>query len=214
MDCQLPIADCQLGSKRSPVTAPFAVLSRRATAWCGLSQLHKSAIGNWQLAIGVTLLAMGCTAPRRTLTAPADPAVLDDAAFLHYLASVPTVTVGEGGRGVLLLLGPTTDWPSVEEQTAKLREAGALKDDWGLKPDDTLDKGTLSYMLTAILQTPPSVNEKLATITGLGDRRYALKNCIDLGLLPYGLPHEAVTGGELLTALRKAETMALRNPVR
>jgi hypothetical protein len=156
------------------------------------------------------LVVSGCTAPRRTYTPPVDPSSLDDATFLHYLAAAPTVTVAEGARGVLLLIGPTSNWPHEDDRTDRLRHLGAIRDEWAIEPDQTLDKGTLAYMLTVVVKTPPSVNESAAALTGLGDRRYALKTCIDVGLLPYGLPHDAVTGGELVSAIRKAENVKLR----
>ncbi len=159
------------------------------------------------------MTAVGCVAPQRTFTPPADPATLDDSAFLHYLAAVPTVTVAEGARAVLLLTGPTANQPNYDAQYDRLRRLNAVRDEWKLTPDQTLDHGTLAFMLTAVCETPRGVNERLAAWTGLGDRRYAQKTCIDRGLLPYRLPHDPVTGGELVSALRKAETLALRPPL-
>ena len=60
-------------------------------------------------------------------------------------------------------------------------------------------------MLSAVCGLPKSFNELLATPTGLGGRRYALKKCIHAGLLPYGLADEFLTGGEMVSALTKAE---------
>ena len=148
---------------------------------------------------------LGCTTPHRTHQPPQDPSTLDDTAFLHYLATVPTVTVAEGVRAVGLLAGPTQQPATFEDQRSPLERLGALKPGWRLQPHDTLDKGTLAYMFTAICKTPRSLTESASAVTGLGDRRYALKTCIDEGLLPYGLAHDAVTGGELISALSKAE---------
>ena len=154
----------------------------------------------------VALIVMpGCSAPRRTYQPPQDPSAFNDTAFLHYLATVPTVTVAEGVRAAGLLAGPTQQPATWEDQRSHLERLGALKPDWRLRPDDTLDKGTLAYVLTAICKTPRSLTETASAVTGLGDRRYALKTCIDEGLLPYGLAHDAVTGGELISALSKAE---------
>ena len=118
---------------------------------------------------------------------------------------MPTVTVAEGVRAVGLLVGPTQQPTTFEDQRSHLESIGALKPGWRLQPLDTLDKGTLGYMLTAICKTPRSLTEAASAVTGLGDRRYALKTCIDEGLLPYGVAHDAVTGGELISALSKAE---------
>jgi len=147
----------------------------------------------------------GCTAPRRTYQPPQDPSTLNDIAFLHYLATVPTVTVAEGVRAAGLLAGPTQQPATFEDQRSHLERLGALKPGWRLQPDDALDKGTLAYLLTAICKTPRSLTEAASAVTGLGDRRYALKTCIDEGLLSYGVAHDPVTGGELISALSKAE---------
>jgi hypothetical protein len=200
MDCQLPIANCRLG---------FGVIARRA-----VTSNRQSAIDNRQFApvvVGVFLLMapglvlIGCSAPHRTYQPPQDPSALDDTAFLHYLATVPTVTVAEGVRAVGLLLDPTPGPASFDDQRCRLKKVGALKPGWALAPEETLEKGTLAFMLSVVCKTPRSLNESAATLTNLGDRRYALKTCIDEGLLPYGLPHDPVTGGELLSALSRAE---------
>jgi hypothetical protein len=147
-----------------------------------------------------------CTAPRRTWTPPQDPTQLDDTAYLHYLATVPTVTVEEGSRAVLLLIGPTDRSATFEQRWAELEQKGAVKAAWRRSPGDTLDKGTLAYMLRVICDVPPGLNDLLAARTGLGDRRYALRTCVYHGMLSYGLPHDPVTGGELLSALSAAES--------
>jgi hypothetical protein len=153
----------------------------------------------------LSVVLAGCSAPHRTYQPPQDPSALDDTALLHYLAAVPTVTVAEGVRAVGLLLDPTPGPASFDDQRRRLEEVGALKPGWGLAPDETLEKGTLAFMLSVVCKTPRSLNESAASLTNLGDRRYALKTCIDEGLLPYGLPHDPVTGGELLSALSRAE---------
>jgi len=164
-------------------------------------------IGNWKLglcAVGC-LLACGCSAPRRTFAPPVDPGTLDDSAFLHYLAGVPAVTVDEGFRAVLLLDVDKVEAPTFRDRVGVLIDRGAVKAAWGLDADQTLDHGTLAHILTVVCETPRSVSESLASRAGWGDRRYALKTCVAEGLLPYALPHNAVTGGELMAALTRAE---------
>ena len=143
--------------------------------------------------------------PRRTLEPERDTAQLDDVGFLHYLATVPAVTAGEGMRAVLLLAGPTSRWATFEEQREELLRIGAIKPAWRLHADDALDKGTLAFMLRAVCRLRRGVNEKLTMAMGFGERRYALKSCIDERLLYYGVTTDPVTGGELLSALTRAE---------
>jgi hypothetical protein len=123
-----------------------------------------------------------------------ETASMSEMVFLHYLAAAPTVNVAEGKRAVSLLL-PDAD-------TADL-----IRESWGLADGDLLDKGTLAYMLRSACRLPRGVNETVIGDTvGWGDRRYALKTCTYEGIMPYGRASEPVTGGELLSALRAAES--------
>lgn len=187
MDFRLPIADCR-----------FLVRYRRI-----------SLSGNWQwlLFSASFILGCGCASPVRTFVPSVDPTTLDDASFLHYLATVPTVSVDEGLRGVLLLDEDGSKLTSFEERLAILTERGAVKAAWRLKADRTLDHGTLAYMLTRTSAMRGSVSEFLSRPTGWGDRRYALKSCIDEGLFGYALPHEPVSGGQFVAALSKTERL-------
>ena len=153
------------------------------------------------LCIGFT----GCALPVRTIQPAHNANEFDDVRFTHYLATLPTVTVDEGTRAVLQLIGPTKQWPTFEDRWSKLVNLGAAKSTWQLKPDQILDQGTLAYMLRTLCKLEPGINESLATLTGWGDRRYALKTCIFEKLLPYTLPHHPVTGGEMVSALTRAE---------
>lgn len=152
-----------------------------------------------------SLTATGCALPRRTFQPQVDPGTLDDVAFLHYLATVPVVTVDEGTRAVLMLIDSNAGRMTFNERSIVLQRMGAVKAAWRLGPRQILDKGTLAYMLRTIGQWPRGLAEVLAAATGWGDRRYALKTCVDAGWIAYGLPHDPVTGGELLSALTAAE---------
>lgn len=153
-------------------------------------------------------LVGGCAAPQRAFSPAQDPATLDDVSFLHYLATVPVVSVDEGMRAVLLLTDSPARHKTFEQRFQALHEHGAAKKAWKLAADQILDYGTLAFMLRVTGELPPSLNERLASVTGLGDRRYALKTCIYEGLLPHGLSGQPVTGGELLSALTEFERRA------
>lgn len=151
------------------------------------------------------LVLTGCALPNRTIQPAHRANDLDDVRFTHYLATVHTVTVDEGMRAVLMLIGDTKQWPAFEDRFLALDSRGAFKSSWGLQADQILDQGTLAYMLRNICDIGPGLNESLATFTGLGDRRYALKTCIYEDLLPFTQAHQPVTGGELQSALTRAE---------
>jgi hypothetical protein len=123
--------------------------------------------------------------------------------FLHYLATTPTVTVDEGARAALLTAGPTEQWPTFEARVAELQRQGAIDEDWATEADETLSMGTLAYMLAVVCDVPAGVNMRVSEVTGIGRRRYALRACVDAGLLPYAIPDQPVRGGELVTAVNK-----------
>lgn len=172
---------------------------------------RQSAISNRQFVMLVYSLMSalaGCSLPHRTFTPPADPATMNDVTFIHYLSTVPTVTVGEATRATLLLVGETKQWPSFEEQWNELRNRKAVRDAWKMSLDHTLDKGTLAFMLLHVAKLPRGMTNVISDATGVGGRRYALKACIDAEVLPYSTAHEPVTGGELVTAIRRLEFKA------
>lgn len=153
----------------------------------------------------VSLTLTGCAMPRRTWQPPRDPNTLDAMTFLHYLAVVPAVTVDEGMRAVLMLSDDGARFPTPSRRYAEMIRRGAIRESWQLAADQLLDKGTLGHMLRTACALPRGVNETLAGRFGWGDRRYALEVCVHEGLMPRGVAHEPVTGGELLTALTHAE---------
>jgi hypothetical protein len=146
----------------------------------------------------------GCAQPRRTFQPSVDPSTLNDTVFVHYLAQTPLVTVDEGERAVLLLVGSTDQWPTPDGRKTELLRRGAIKASWRLESDRVLDVGTLAHMLRVLCDVPPGVNDRLGEWTGLGDRRAALRTCNAAGLLPYSVPHAPVTGGDLVSALTRA----------
>lgn len=155
--------------------------------------------------LGAAAICAGCVSPQRAFQPDRDPAALDDVSFLHYLATVPVVTVDEGMRAMLLLKGVSLRRPTFERQFEMLHRIRAVRRTWRLSSGQVLDKGTLAYMLAELCGLRRSLDERIAWVTGLGDRRYALKTCVHEGLLPYGLAHEPVSGGELLTSLTEAD---------
>lgn len=159
----------------------------------------------WMLSLVSSFIITGCALPSRAIQPAHRAADLNDIRFTHYLASVHTVTVDEGMRAVLMLIGDTKQWPAHEDRSLVLESRGAFKSSWGLGPNQILDHGTLAYMLRNVCDIAPGLNESLATYTGLGDRRYALKTCIYEGVLPYTQSQKPVSGGEMHSALTRAE---------
>lgn len=149
----------------------------------------------------------GCAAPRRTFTPSTDTAAMTDVAFTHYLPTAPVVTVDEGLRAVLMLDGDTHRWPTPRERRLEALRRGWIDADWPTGLDHVLDKGTLAHVLMVRCDLPRSINDRFAEAVGVGRRRYALKTCVDAGLLPYATARQPVTGGELHGALVRAEPL-------
>lgn len=164
------------------------------------------------LALAILLCHTACTMPQRNFNPDRNLAGLDDTTFLHALANVPVVTVDEGMRGIVMLVGEHSRRGTFESLFERCRRRGAVKVEWDLRSGQLLDKGTLAYMLRTICKLSPSLGEQFAERTGLGDRRYALKTCMHEGLMQHGLPHEPVTGGELLSAITRAERFLPTDP--
>jgi hypothetical protein len=158
-------------------------------------------------ALSLVLLAglVGCAGPRK-FQPELDHETLDQTRFVHYLATVPVVTVDEAARAMLILADGTETHASYEQRVAELEQRGIVRKAWNLKPDHVLDKGTLGFMLFKICRLPGGVDTLLFGSWGLGDRRYALKEAADAGLLTYGPDYHPVTGGELVAALARADT--------
>lgn len=190
------------GCENMPAPLASACRPSRSTIGNRVDVAHIVALG---LLLGAIACGAGCSMPRRTFQPEQDPATLDDMSFLHYLATVPVVTVDEGMQAVFLLTSERGQWPTFERRYEELRLRGAIKQVWHLEADGILSKGTLAYMLRTMCDLPYSLNELAASRSGLGDRRYALKTCVDEGILSYGLPHEPVTGAQLHSSLIDSE---------
>lgn len=154
--------------------------------------------------LGMCVVATSCS-QTRSYEPPVDPNTLDETQYVHYLARVPLVTFEEGCRAMVILMEGQDRYASHEEREAFLVSAGAVRESWKLTPEQTLDTGTLAYMLAAACDVPPTAGTALLGSWGLGDRRYALRQVVDEGLLTYAPDYKPVAGGDLVMALAHAE---------
>ena len=150
-------------------------------------------------------IASGCSTPLRTVGPEISPDKLSDAAFIHYLAVTPVVTVDEGSRGVLLVISEESASSDHAVRRDTLVQLGLIREAWELVADSVLDRGTFAYLLCRGLDVGRSFNEWLAQQTGIGERRAALATAVYEGLLLYGPAHDPISGGEVADALVRAE---------
>lgn len=155
-------------------------------------------------ALCLILLLAGCAGSRK-YQPPVDTQTLDATLFVHYLASVPAVTVDEAARAMLILADGEETAETAEARLAELERRGWVRPAWGLRPEHTLDRATLGYLLFRGCKLPDSVNTIILGSWGAGDRRYAMRQAVALGLMEHGPEYEPVTGGEFVAALTRAD---------
>lgn len=156
------------------------------------------------LSAAVWVACAGC-AQKREYMPEVEPQSLETTAFLHYLATVPVASVEEGCRAMCIETEREEEAGSFDACYQELVDAGIVRSEWGLEADQVLDKGTLAFMATRACGVPPGVNSVLMGSWGLGDRRYALKDAVSVGLMPPGVAWHSVRGGELLAVLAEME---------
>lgn len=162
--------------------------------------------------VGWLVLGGGCRAPVRTVPPVVDPDTLGETGFVHYLSVTVVVTVDEGARAVLALVGDAGVAGDFESRWAALRERGAVRDQWRVTAETVLDRGSFAYMLCGVLGVPPGLNDRWSDTLGWGGRRAATRTAVYEGLLDYGPAHEPISGGVVASSLvRAAEWMDRRN---
>jgi hypothetical protein len=157
---------------------------------------------------GVLLVAgmlLGGCSQQRQFEPPVDPDRLSDIQFLHYLERVPVATYAEGCRAMLIAAGDTNVPASHAERHAELLRRDMVREAWSLKPDDVLDMGTMCFMAAKASGLRPSVSGLLLGSWGLGDRRYAVRECVYAGLIADAPVHQPVTGGALVWTMGRVD---------
>lgn len=152
------------------------------------------------------LWMVGCAATRN-FTPEVDPNSLDGTSFVHYLGTVPVVTVEEGCRAILLIADGQENFGTHQARYDELLRRGTIRSAWNLKADRLLDKGTLGYMAVQVCQADRGINSLLLGSWGLGDRRYALNDAVAAGLMLFDSEFRPVRGGELLSVLSRIDDL-------
>jgi hypothetical protein len=158
-----------------------------------------------QLAAFILLLALvGCHTPRPEQADLGER--VDQEAFLHeHLPRQAMVTVAEAYRAMLVLADGEDPYTSFEEREAALLERGIARRAWGLEREEPIDRGSAAFMITRILKIRGGVNLAILGGLGIGDRRYAVRELVWLGMLAPAPPYRYMTGSELVDVLAKAD---------
>ncbi len=145
----------------------------------------------------------GCAQPQ-AYSPEVDHNQLSDFAFEAYLNESTLVTNDEAMRVMLILADGEDASKGFDERRAKLESRGIIHEAWELHPSDPANYGTVAYMTCRICDISGGVNMHLIGATGLGDRRYALRELIYRELTDEAVSYQYITGPALFALSRKA----------
>ncbi len=132
--------------------------------------------------------------------------------FLHeHLPRQPMVTAGEAYRALLLLADGEEKCASFQERAAELERRHWVRREWNLSREQPIDSGAVAYIVLAIIHGQRGVNSLMLGSLGLGERRYALRDLVYLGLIDDKPAYRWMTGGELLDLMGKADDYMARH---
>ncbi len=155
-------------------------------------------------AVFALLLQVGCVV-QPTFDPKQNHNEIDEVAFVHYVAGQPVLTFDEGCRVVLIAADGGEKYGDFEARFAELESRGCVRDYWGLKPNNLLDRGTLAYMVFNLCDLPHGVGTFLTQYGHLSDRRYALREMVYRKIMRHGATYKVPTGDEVLGVLASAE---------
>ena len=147
----------------------------------------------------------GCSQIKRPEQADQSEKVEIDELLHEQLQNESMVTVAEAYRVMLVLADGEDRYKSFEERQAALEGRGLVRPEWGLQRDDCIDKGSVAYMVCKILNHRGGLDLALLGAAGIGDRRYALRELVDLQLTPSAPAYRYITGAELVDLAGKAD---------
>jgi hypothetical protein len=163
-----------------------------------------------RLCCSVAVLAacgsLGCTQTLRVEQADAGEKASADA-FLHdHLQNQPMVTVAEAYRAVLMLAEGEDKYTDFDARRSALESRGIARPEWGLRREACIDRGSVAYMVCQVIKLCGGINFNLfGRLTGVSDRRYAVRELDYAGIMEPSAPYRYITGGELVDVVAKAD---------
>ncbi|UCD28094.1 MAG: hypothetical protein JSV03_13515 [Planctomycetota bacterium] len=157
------------------------------------------------VAILLAALTGGCTQTFRAEQADLGDGV-DIDTFLHeHLQNQAMVTVAEAYRAMILLADGDDEYENFEQRRASLEQRKIARPQWNLQREVCIDRGSIAYMICRILKIRGGINYNLLGGLGIGERRYAMRELLDLSMMDAGSVHQYMTGGELVDLIGKAD---------
>ncbi|MCB9854978.1 MAG: hypothetical protein H6818_04765 [Phycisphaerales bacterium] len=161
----------------------------------------------WQLILAVPMLiSVACVGPRPTQPR-VDSSTLTDDGFQFYLNEVDLVTVDEAYRAMLILADGADTSENFAEREQKLVDRGVARSAWELQPDHVIDSGSVAFMVCRICDLKGGLNDRLIGWSGLGDRRYALRELIYRQMIDDSVDYQYMTGAAMFALMRKADAL-------
>ena len=149
----------------------------------------------------LTLAAAAFAAPR--------PADADKNAFFRALNDKPVADFRDLVTVVHMLSRDAHPEKPFEELRAELAAEGILPADWAYKPESPVTRGMAAYGVCGAFATVKDgehgIPGGLTMIVFGNSERYALRECLHLGILMPGAQGRYVKGGELLGILARAQ---------
>jgi hypothetical protein len=153
----------------------------------------------------IGLITCGCSQTIRVEQANLGEKV-DIDNFLHeHLQNQTMVTVAEAYRAMLILADGDDKYKNFSERETALLERGVIRPQWNLQRAACIDRGSIAYMICRIIKIRGGINYTLLGGLGIGDRRYAMRELMDMNMMETGSVHQYMTGGELVDLIAQAD---------
>jgi hypothetical protein len=137
--------------------------------------------------------------------ASVDCQAVNEMDFLECMTRKSRCSVADAVRAVGLLMNGFDTGKNYKDRYQFLRDRGIVRDEWGLKPDQWVDRGTLAYMLFKAAKIEGGVNTAIFGRLGIGDRHYAYREMLYHDLIEGGCDYQCVSGPELVTTAGKVD---------
>jgi hypothetical protein len=122
-------------------------------------------------------------------------------AYVRRIYEKDRASYGDACRAILsLAAGEHTDADFVAIQK-DLTGRAIVEEVWGLGENSPLTKGTLAAMLCRTLGIKGGLTASLFGLT----RRYALRECLHIGLMESGMTEEHISGREFIDVMTNGE---------
>jgi hypothetical protein len=152
--------------------------------------------------------AVGCAAIAGGLTPR--PACADKNAFFRALHEKPRAEFRDLVAAVHMLARDTHEEKPFEQLRAELVVDGLLPEDWTYAPGSPVTRGMAAYGVCAALAKVGEGEHGIGgglTLRVFGNsQRYALRECLHLGIVMPGSQRQTLRGGELLGILARARS--------